>query len=57
MCSLAELKRNILGAPFNKALTALQTGMSSNLPLMCVPWRRSEDVYIVPQVSTQLAAR
>eukprot|EP00953_Heterococcus_sp_UTEX-ZZ885_P021541 12011-Heterococcus_DN1.PRE.2 len=49
MCSLAELKRNILGAPFNKALTALQTGMSSNLPLMCVPWRRSEDVYIVPQ--------
>ena len=56
ICSLAELKRNILGAPFNKALTALQTGMSSSLPMMCVPWRRSEDVYIVPQVSMHVTA-
>mmetsp|Transcript_4153 Transcript_4153/g.6336 ORF Transcript_4153/g.6336 Transcript_4153/m.6336 type:complete len:311 (+) Transcript_4153:34-966(+) len=45
-----ELKRNMIGAPFAKALGHLQNGSAGSLSMMRVPWRSSEDVFILPQV-------
>lgn len=49
LLKLSELKKNLMGAPFDKAFTAMQQKKSGGMAAMHIPWRRQEDVYIIPQ--------
>lgn len=47
--SLTELKRNLIGAPFDRAFDALREGRGGSVPPSALPWRKKEMLYIVPQ--------
>eukprot|EP01084_Bolivina_argentea_P030086 55794_1 len=46
--ALAEFKRNLIGAPFGRAFDQLLNSTSGGKPAVSIPWRATEDVYIVP---------
>mmetsp|Transcript_20029 Transcript_20029/g.33055 ORF Transcript_20029/g.33055 Transcript_20029/m.33055 type:complete len:308 (+) Transcript_20029:56-979(+) len=46
--NFAEIKRNLVGAPFHKAFQALLNGSSGSLKPMVIPFRPLERVVIVP---------
>ncbi|CAM9980778.1 unnamed protein product [Discosporangium mesarthrocarpum] len=46
---LSEVKRNLLGAPFDQAFDALRAGNGASLSLTALPWRKTETIYIIPQ--------
>lgn len=46
---LANLKRNVLGAPLDQCFSALKAGTSASLSPIQIPYRPNEKIYVQPQ--------
>lgn len=47
--NLANLKRNVLGAPLDQCFSALKAGTSASLSPIQLPYRPNENIYVQPQ--------
>jgi actin related protein 2/3 complex subunit 2 len=46
---ISQLKRNLMGAPFDQCFGALVAGQAGSLPPIQIHYRKTETLYVVPQ--------